>query len=83
MATAYESEFSEEEMDQLYYELDTGLREGSILSPVLYLLFINGFIEELHAHDLGVTILSTRTGKAMWIGTLLYCDDAVVPPGFN
>jgi hypothetical protein len=28
----------------LYYELETGLREGPILSPVLYLLFINGLV---------------------------------------
>ena len=76
--TGQESDFSEEEMEQLYYELETGLREGSILSPILYLLFINGFIKELHERNLGVTILSTRTGKRLWIGALMYCDDAVV-----
>jgi hypothetical protein len=76
--TGQESDFSEEELEQLYYELETGLREGSILSPVLYLLFINGFVEELYALNLGVTVVSTRTGKSMWIGALMYCDDAVV-----
>jgi hypothetical protein len=48
---------------------------------VLYLLFINGFIEKIHARNLGVSILSTRTGKRMWIGALMYCDDAVVVGG--
>ena len=59
--TGQESDFSDEELEALYYEIETGLREGSILSPVLYLLFINGFIEELHARNLGVTILSSTT----------------------
>ena len=30
-----------EEMDSLYYEVNTGVREGSILSPLLYILFID------------------------------------------
>ena len=61
--TGQESSFSEEELEALYYKIETGLREGSILSPVLYLLFINGFIEELHKRNLGVTVLSSRTGN--------------------
>jgi hypothetical protein len=66
-----ESDFSVEELEAVYYKTETGLwtvREGSILSPVLYLLFINGFIEGLHARNLGVPVLSTQTGKRLWIG---------------
>jgi hypothetical protein len=51
---------------------------GSILSPVLYLLFINGFIEELHTRNLGVRFMSASTGKSLWVGALMYCDGAVI-----
>jgi hypothetical protein len=39
--TGQEGGFGVEELEALYYEIGTGLRGGSILSPVLYLLSIN------------------------------------------
>jgi hypothetical protein len=31
-----------EELENQYYQIDTGVREGSIMSPLLYVLFIDG-----------------------------------------
>jgi hypothetical protein len=39
--TGQESDFSEEELEQLYYEIETGLREGSILSHICVVLAIH------------------------------------------
>ena len=40
-----DAELGTEELESLYYDVDTGVREGSILSPLLYILFIDGLLD--------------------------------------
>ena len=35
------------EMESLCYDIDTGVREGSILPPLLHILFIDGLLAKL------------------------------------
>ena len=48
----------------------TGVRQGCILSPLLYALFINGLVKELKKLKLGIPINSEHN-----ISALLYADD--------
>jgi hypothetical protein len=53
-----------------------GLPQGAVLSPLLYTCFINGLIENLKQHELGVVIPGgTR------VPALLYADDIVLLAG--
>ena len=51
-----DSELDPEEIEALYYDVNTGVREGSTLSPLLYILFIDGLLDELRKRKLGVLI---------------------------
>ena len=42
-----DSDLDPEEIEALYYDVNTGVREGSTLSPLLYILFIDGLLDEL------------------------------------
>ena len=43
------------------YNIEQGVREGSVLSPVLYSVFINDLLEELQATGEGVAIAEDPT----------------------
>lgn len=51
------------------YNIETGLTEGSKLSPILYTFYINTLIQELESTGKGVHL------KQRWMGALLYADD--------
>ena len=51
------------------YEVETGLMEGAILSPLLYTVFIDGLARALEETGLGCRVY----GK--WVGALYYADD--------
>ena len=55
-----------------YFPIDVGVAQGSVLSPLLYALFINGLVDDLKEANLGVVIDGTR------IPILLYADDIVL-----
>ena len=57
-----------------WFSIETGVRQGCVLSPLLYALFINGLVREINALDLGVEI-DERGHK---LSTLLYADDIVL-----
>jgi hypothetical protein len=55
-----------------WYEEFVGVREGCVLSPILFALYINGLAEELNAEGCGVMI----GGKRM--SCLMFADDIVL-----
>jgi hypothetical protein len=56
-----------------WFSLETGVRQGCILSPLLYAMFINGLVKELNKLGTGVAI-SVRDK----LSSLLYADDIVL-----
>ena len=59
------------------HEVNTGLREGSVISPILYSVYINALVEELAAHAPGCGVC-LGTGDEVRIQALLYADDVVL-----
>jgi len=55
-----------------WFDIDVGVRQGSVLSPVLFSLFINGMAEEVKKLGLGVSY-----GDEV-VSLLLYADDIVL-----
>jgi len=52
-----------------------GVRQGGILSPVLFTAFANLFIDELRASGLGCYIFD------MFVGCIMYADDIILLSG--
>ena len=52
--------------------MTTGLREGCVLSTILFSIFIMDLVEELKRKGLGVEI------KGHWIGACFFADDIVL-----
>jgi len=76
--SGHENDMSAEELENLYYQIDTGVREGSIMSPLLYVLFIDGLLQKLKERNLGVKIRHRHTRAPTWVGALMYADDLVL-----
>ena len=57
------------------YTIETGLREGSVLSPVLYTVFINDLLNKLQETGEGVSIANDPQCR---IAALGYADDLVL-----
>ena len=76
--TGHEDEIPPSEMESLYYEVNTGVREGSILSPLLYILFIDGMLKDLRDSGYGVTLRNRNSGQRTWVGALMYADDLAI-----
>ena len=58
-----------------WFPINTGVRQGCVLSPLLYALFINGLIKEINELNKGIEI--EEGGKT--VSSLLYADDIVLP----
>jgi hypothetical protein len=56
----------------VWFSLNIGLRQGCVLSPLLFDLFINGVAEQLKAKGLGVPVLGSH------LSILLFADDIVL-----
>ena len=59
-----------------FFPVEAGVRQGCILSPLLYSLFINGLAMALKASGLGATIDGRDGGRMLTV--LLYADDIVL-----
>jgi hypothetical protein len=57
-----------------WFPVETGVRQGCVLSPLLYALFINGLVKEINAMNKGIEI--EEGGRR--VGALLYADDIVL-----
>ena len=55
-----------------WFGVDVGVRQGCVLSPVLFSVFINGLVEAVKSVGIGV-----RYGSDL-ISMLLYADDIVL-----
>ena len=60
------------ESQSRFFEIDTGLRQGCILSPILFDIYINGLAEEIQNAKLGIKIIKYKNGK---LGILMFADD--------
>jgi hypothetical protein len=56
-----------------WINLETGVRQGCVLSPLLYALFINGLVSKLREAKLGVPLTEEKT-----LEVLLFADDIVL-----
>jgi hypothetical protein len=54
------------------FKLRQGVKQGSVLSPVLYAVFLDGVVAELKQRGLGVVV------EGVWMGAALYADDTVL-----
>ena len=55
-----------------FFEVEVGVRQGCVLSPTLFSIYINSMADEINKSGIGIEVLG-RT-----IAILLYADDIVV-----
>ena len=55
-----------------WFELYTGVRQGCVMSPILFSLFVNGLAREIKAVGKGVQVGRQK------VQLLLYADDIVL-----
>ena len=55
-----------------YFEVDQGVKQGCVLSPILFCVYINEFRKLLDEQNLGVRVCNVR------IGSLFWADDIVL-----
>ena len=56
-----------------WFDIESGVKQGCVLSPILFSMFINDLIVELRSSGCGIDI-----DGVIKIASLLYADDVVV-----
>merc|ERR1712228_1163350 len=54
------------------FETDKGVKQGGVLSPILFSIYINKLVEELKATNIGIDI-----GEVI-VNALFYADDIIL-----
>jgi hypothetical protein len=60
------------------YDVKNGVREGAILSPLLYILFINRLLTQLRSTSAGLSFPHPFSQQRMSLNALCYADDLVL-----
>jgi len=55
-----------------WFNVEIGLRQGCLLSPILFAIYINGLAEEIQREKLGVQLVRYKNDQ---LGVLMYADD--------
>ena len=55
-----------------FFDVDIGVRQGCVLSPILFSIYINGLAKEIENTGIGINILGRK------IAILMYADDIVI-----
>jgi hypothetical protein len=63
------------------FTCDLGLHEGDVISPTLYLLFIDDLLRDVHAKHPGVTLMGPRDEPAGQVVAAMQADDFVAVCG--
>eukprot|EP00937_MAST-01D_sp_MAST-1D-sp2_P004677 g4677.t1 len=58
------------------YNIELGVREGSVLSPIVYITFLNGLLERLHNH--GADLVAVAGDPTIKLAGMGYADDLVI-----
>ena len=57
---------------QDFLRVDVGLRQGCLMSPILFALYINGLAEEIKKANVGARIIARKSDRC---GILMFADD--------
>jgi hypothetical protein len=78
--TGHESDLTPAELEGMYYQIETGVREGSIMSPLLYALFIDGLLQELRSAEPGTRrpYHPQKHARKDMGWSMMYPDDLVI-----
>jgi hypothetical protein len=55
-----------------FFRIDVGVRQGCLMSPILFALYINGLAEELKQANIGAKVVQYNEEQ---IGILMFADD--------
>ena len=55
-----------------YFDIEAGVRQGCVLSPILFSIFVNKLAKEINESGIGIKVKNRK------ISVLLYADDIVI-----
>jgi len=58
-----------------FFKVDVGLRQGCLMSPILFALYVNGLAEEIKNANVGARIIVSKSDRC---GILMFADDIVL-----